>query len=118
MRLPDWAMLAGCFDPEPRVTPLDIDGAVEQNGCCLFLESKGPTGFPSSVLIRIFKVLAAQGHTAIIFWTATEGGSDVTAMVVFGLEGYNPEKRPASLDDLRTACATWWKAVYERAAAA
>lgn len=111
-RLPDWAMLAGCFDPEPHVRPLDVDGAVEQNGHCLFLENKGPEGYASAVLLRIFKLLAGQGHAAVIFWTATEGGSDVTAMVVFGLDGYEPVKRPASLDDLRAACADWWKSVY------
>lgn len=110
-RLPDWAMLAGCFAPEPNVSPMDIDGVVEQNGRFLFLEEKSPAGSLSAKQIVMFKALARQGNTCIAFWGHK---NNVQSMIVFGLDGWEPVKRPAGIDDLRSAVSAWWASVYRR----
>jgi hypothetical protein len=110
--LPDWSMLKGCFHPYHDLVS-DLDGYTHQNGRFLFLEKKFPDAVLEPPAMRAFRSMVAQGNAAIIIWCEKADGSDISAMRVFGLPGYNSEVRvTAKLEDFRDAVKQWWKATY------
>jgi hypothetical protein len=105
---PDWAMLNGCFGS--IIKPEDIDGHVERGGVCLFLEHKLPNGRVNRAQDIAFDALRKQGNTAVVFWSRSPDGSDMTRMQVYYPGGPNfPEPKPATLADLRKLCSWWYK---------
>lgn len=104
--LPDWAMLDGCFGAGIR--PSDIDGWVERNGICLFLEHKLPGVPVSRGQNRGFRSLAAQGNTVIVFWGRADDGSDLEHLMVHEA-GRITRKVAATLADLRAEAAAWYQ---------
>jgi hypothetical protein len=106
--LPDWSMLDGCFGG--RISPTDIDGAVERNGRVLFLEHKAP---PSTPLKRaqeiLFEALAETGHTTIVFWSSGNNPREVKRLRVYSPTAGVITRDSADLNTLRDA-AKWWYA--------
>lgn len=107
--LQDWSILDGCFGAT-RITPSDIDGFVERNGVCLFLEGKGHDAYLTNGQAIAFKSLAAQGNTVIVFWGRDQ---DIRKMRVITKD--NPGTvQPATLDDLRWAVSEWYDSANKR----
>uniref|UniRef100_A0A6M3II69 Putative single-stranded DNA-binding protein n=1 Tax=viral metagenome TaxID=1070528 RepID=A0A6M3II69_9ZZZZ len=104
--LPDWAILNGCFG-DTKIRPTDIDGMVERNGKCLFLEHKGRRASLSKAQARAFRSLAEQGNTVITFWSE---GEDVQRFRVDYRGGFKMFD-PATLDDLRDIVSRWFSSV-------
>lgn len=103
---PDWSMLAGCFGRQ--IEPEDIDGHVERGGVSLFLEHKLGRAPLKKAQDIAFDALRKQGNTVIVFWGDSPDGSDITHMQVYYPGGPNfPERREASLADIRQVC-EWW----------
>lgn len=114
--LPDWAMLKGCWG-NTRIAPTDIDGCVERNGTCLFLEHKGPGKngeivWPKEGQRLTFLTLARQGNTVIV--VCTHGGDHtqpgyVRQMMIFRPGGSTDGIQAATLADLRREVAAWFQ---------
>lgn len=63
----DWSILDGCFG-ESKITPTDIDGAIERNGKFLFLETKRPEiEIPRGQSI-FYDRLVQAGHSVLYVW--------------------------------------------------
>ena len=99
----DWAILDGCFGTS-KIKPSDIDGFVERNGVCLFLEAKGPEAFLTAGQAIAFTALARQGNTVVIFWGKDR---DVHKMRVITADDPGTVKA-ATLQDLRNVVADWY----------
>ena len=105
----DWAILAGCFGTS-TIKPSDIDGFVERNGTCLFLEGKGREAFLTTGQAIAFTTLARQGNTVIVFW-----GKDADICKMRIITADDPgEVKPATLKDLRAAVSAWYASANAR----
>ena len=102
--LPDWAILDGCFG-NTMIKPSDIDGVIERNGNCLFLEHKR-RGVPlKEGQRRLFQALARQGNTVIVYWESDDVITRIVLMTCNGVETRGPAE--SSLEILRSIV-EWW----------
>jgi hypothetical protein len=107
--LPNWDFLSGCFGPGIR--PTDIDGCVERNGKCLFLEHKGPGVILKNGQHRTFLSLSKEEHTVMVFWGPLGNGGlveQVHEMAVYQ-RGQRGPKIKAGVDAFREQVADWYK---------
>ncbi len=104
--LPDWSILDGCFG-QTNIKPSDVDGCVERNGLFLFLEHKGSGVGIKQGQARLFKAMAAQGNTVIVFWGV---GREIEEILVYQ-SGRELVKVKASLSDLRREVSAWYERV-------
>ena len=63
----DWAILDGCFG-RTKIRPTDIDGFVERNGHCLYLETKRPgANIPFGQRLT-YRAWCSKGDSVIVIW--------------------------------------------------
>ena len=75
----DWAILDGCFG-QTRIRPTDVDGLVERNGKCLFIETKAPgVAIPYGQRL-MHKALLEVGFAVMIVWGETNAPCSIKLM--------------------------------------
>lgn len=105
--LPDWAILNGCWGMT-TISPTDIDGCVERNGLCLYLEHKQLGAHIGKGQHGVFQTWAKQGSTVIVYWTG-EGLEDVRQIRIYTRGDLNPKTWDADLGELRRAAHRWFQ---------
>lgn len=105
---PDWGALEGCFGG--RVSPTDVDGMVEINGCVLFLEAKASDATVKRGQEIAFAALASRPRTAVVVIYHTSASPLVpVALQVWTAKGPRP-RESCTLEALRQRVTAWAKA--------
>lgn len=102
----DWAVLDGCFGTT-RISPTDVDGLVERNGCFLFLEAKPNGGkLPQGQGITLLQ-LSRQPRTVGLVFYGDPQVQTISRITRF-YNGTVLEQTNPSLEMLRKLVAKWY----------
>lgn len=104
----EWHWLSGCFGND-NVVPSDIDGFMERNGYCLFLEHKQPEGNLKAGQEKALERLARkEGCAVIVFWARYRFGQ-TTPPRVESVRIMNHHRRPVECTTkmFKTLCRSW-----------
>jgi len=99
----DWGLLDGCFGMT-RIKPTDIDGLIERNGKCLFLETKRPGVCVPMGQAITHKALVSSGHSVLIIWGHTNAPSKLKLLTPSVTRTYES----ADLQTLRGIVQKWF----------
>lgn len=102
----DWAILDGCFGTT-RIKPTDIDGCVERNGKCLYLETKRLGAHIPAGQRRTHRTWIRQGGVVLVIWGETN--QPFCIQVFSPRHPHGKMYARADLNKLRELVAAWFK---------
>lgn len=103
----DWKILDGCFG-KTKIRPTDIDGFIERNGRCLYLETKRPgTNIPFGQRLT-YHAWVRKGDSVIVIWGEKDNPQSLQLFSPRHPPPDGKEYKYADLDKLRELVRMWF----------
>lgn len=99
----DWAILDGCFG-HTRIRPTDVDGLIERNGKCLFIETKQPGASIPYGQALMHKTLVRAGFSVLIVWGEKDSPCKIKLLTPSTTRTYEQ----ADIETLRSLVSKWF----------
>ena len=99
----DWAILDGCFG-QTRIRPTDVDGLIERNGKCLFIETKKPGAPIPYGQALLHRALVQAGFSVVLVWGETNTPSKIKLLTPHASKIYEP----ADIEAFRALVCQWF----------